>query len=196
LSYKQFQRIKAKKQKLSLIENKYKEDYLAWLAKAKQKMPNGPSEVYKYLFLTYQKQMSPVDREELFASFIKKKLIIEETSHSSISRIVSKINPENKLDEEFVRLLYYHFLLLSIFSEEKIKLETFPIEVIATTNRMLDMSIFKEYLNQELFDTSFKHLLPEKIKELSELGKSNPLDPNIVNFFDEDSYSGIQLISE
>jgi hypothetical protein len=196
LSYKRIKIIKARKTNLPSIHEQLKEDYLAWLVKAKQKMPNEPSEVYKYLFLTYQKPMSPVEREELFTAFINKKHTIAETSHSSLSRILSEIDTENKLDAEFVRLLYYHFLLLSIFSEEKIKLEKYSLEVIGTTNRMLDINIFIGYLNQESFDISFIHLLPEKVKELSELAKLKSIDTNIVNFFDEDPYSGIQLISE
>jgi len=170
-----------------------KEGYLAWLPKAKQAIPNQPSVVYKYWFLIYQKTTSPDDQDRLLGAFIEKRKAIETLSHSSLQRILSMITIDNRIDEEFVRLLYFHFILLSVFSEEKVRLETESIESIEHRNALLDMETLEMYLNQPSFDIAFRDLFPEKLKHLSDLSRKDSIDINIVNFFDEDACSGIQL---
>jgi hypothetical protein len=190
-----YKRIKVKKivRSQPSNENAFKENYLTWLAKAKQKLPNEPSEVYKYWFLACQKTSSPEVRKKLLDAFIEKKRITETVSHLSISRILGKTRLDGKLDDEFVRQLYYHFLLISIFTQEKIVLETTSFVSVYDTDGLFDSIKFEEHLNQEIFDIAFLDLLPGKIKQLSESSRRATIDANIVNFFDEDPFNGIQL---
>jgi hypothetical protein len=61
------------------------------------------------------------------------------------------------------------------------------------TDGLFDSIKFEEHLNQEIFDIAFLDLLPGKIKQLSESSRRATIDANIVNFFDEDPFNGIQL---
>ena len=193
LSYRRARFRKARRNRPPSTDERYREDYLAWLAKAKQQKPNEPSEVYKYWFLAFQKTSDSSERDSLMIAFMEKKRAIELASRSSISNILGRLERGDRLDAEFVRILYYHFLLLSIFSEEKIRLETSSLESIEAGNRSFEMDSFREYLCRESFSIAFIDLLPEKLRQLSELSRRESIDPNIVNFFDEDIYSDIRL---
>jgi hypothetical protein len=178
---------------LPSIDQSLKNYYLGWLEKAKQQRPNEPSLVYKYWFLTLQKTSHSQEREKLLNGFIEKKHIIELVSTESLSKILCRLEFDKKPDDEFIRILYYHYLLITIFSEEKTRLENFPIEFICRSVEMMDVDTFKNYLNMESIEIVFIHLLPDKLKEISESAKHKTIDTNIVNFFDEDLFSGIQL---
>jgi hypothetical protein len=190
LTYNRFVLSKNKKAIPPLISEKRKNEYRSWLSITRQKMPNEPSVVYKYWFLTYQKTENAEEREKLLKAFIEKKEIIQKISHDSIGRIIEKLDSESNLDQEFVRQLYFHFLMLTTFSDEKTKLEALPISKILLP---IDPNEFQEYLNQTYFDIAFIDLLPDKLKELSNYSQLKNFDANIVNFFDEDPNSGIEL---
>jgi hypothetical protein len=193
LAYRRAKIRRARKKFPHSIDDRCKEDFLAWLANAKRLKPNEPSEVYKYWFLTCQKTSDSKDRETLLNAFVEKRRAIEAASHDSMPKILGKIPPEYKPDDEFVRILYYHFLLLSIFTEEKIRLETTPIDALNIDDGVFDVNSFRDYLDQESFEIAFRDLLPGKLEQLSELSRHDSIDTNIVNFFDEDISSGIRL---